>query len=791
MAAAAVARGEKSMDDITFILGESQDIYGSYQTRPTALAKVTGTCDYGDDINMKMPSGTLHLAPVFAGVSHGNLLDIDVEEAMKMPGVRQVITHKDIKGTNRLNYPVGMLRSKTPGHDQPVLIDKKIVRYGDIVALVAAETREMARAAAKKVAVKFDSLPEYMTLLEALAEDAMEIHPGVPNIYVEQPHFFGADTREIMDRAEYVVEGSFYSQRQPHLVIEPDCAAAYMSADAVLTIHCKSLDVNAHRPIIADAIGYPLEKIRIIENPTGASFGYTASAATEALIGSAVLATGCPCALTLSYEEHQPYTGKRNPSYSNSRLAADKDGRLVAMEYELAYEKGSYAQQVAALLNKAPAFMGFPYRIPNIRGLSKAGYSNQTYGIAYRSYGTVETHTASETIIDMMAEKVGVDPLEFRALNVLRDGEICGAGHTLDSYGVGEMIDRIRPRYQDTLTRCKKLSTEEKKRGVGVSISSFKVGLGPGDQAQIALELNPDGTVTHYNTWEQQGQGADVGTVVHTCKALGPLGIRPDQVRLMQNDTGMCPNSGPAAGSRSHVMVGNATIDAANKLMNAMRKSDGSYRTYDEMRAEGIPTKHLGAYSFSGLPLANPDRNTGLGQATPLFTYALFMAEVEVDIKTGKVAVVMMECIADIGKVGCRQATEGQAYSGMEHGIGFALGENYFDAEKHANLVGAGFPYIEKIPDELHVEFMETHLRDIGPYGSSGCCEAMQSSPHVAVGNAVYNAVGVRIFEYPITPEKILNGIAAKQAGKEMKPRKYYLGPDLFERLDDIAENPM
>ena len=790
MAAAAVLRGERTADSLRFQLPADGKLYGSNYPRPNALSKVTGACDYGADLNEKLPEGALHLAPVFAGISHGIILEIDASEAEKLPGVRKIITAADVKGTNRIVIPVGKVRSRAVGNEEPILADEKVFRYGDVCALVAADTRKQARRAAKAVKVRCSQLPEYLDLLDAAQEDAMQIQPGIPNVFYEQPHFWGEDTAGIMEKAACVVQDSFHTQREPHLVIEPECGMAYMDEDGCLAIHYKSQFIYLAKNAISGGIGLPPENIRVIDNPVGASFGYSMSPAFPALLAVAALATGAPCAMTFSYEEHQHFTGKRAPSYTNIRMAADKTGRLQAMEYEIAFDVGPYPFMVSSLMDKVPTFMGCPYTIPNVKGLAKSVFTNHAYQTPYRSYGVVQITMATEQIMDELAQALELDPLEFRYLNALKSGDTLSNGNGMDSYPIPEMLERMRPKYRDALRRAKEGSTDTHKRGVGISCSLFKAAAGVNDRSEVCLELNPDGTVTHFNSWEDMGQGADAGTLIHTYEALRPLGLRPEQIKLVQNDTKLCPNSGPAAGSRSHFINGNATLDAAKKLMDAMRKPDGTYRTHGEMVAEGLPTKYTGLYSSAGMPgMTLPDPNTGLGRDCVLYAYAVMLAEVTVELKTGKVKVDRFRCISDIGQVGSRQAVEGQAYSGIMHGIGTALSEDYQDLKKHANILGAGFPYIESIPDDIEVEFMDSY-REAGPHGSSGCAESFQSGPHSAVISAINNACGVRMRELPATPDKVLAALRDPEQNRS-PAAPYYLGCDWEERMKELRNTPV
>jgi aldehyde oxidoreductase len=788
MAAAAVIRGEKTMEDITYKSSLDSQIYGTRYPQPTALEKVTGLCDYGDDISLKMPANTLHLAIVQPQVSHGEIVNIDFSTAEAMPGVVKVITAKDVKGTNRVTAGKNHPRATCDLKLRPIICEDKIFRYGDVVAVVAATSRAEARAAAKKVVVDIKELPAHLSALESLAPGAPEIHPGTSNIFCINRVVKGEDTREIFSEAAHVVEGSFSSSRQPHLVIEPDTMQAYVDEEGRITVQCKSQTIHANKNQIAEGIGLPPEKIRIIANPTGGSFGYAMTPAAPAMMAVCALALNTPVTLTMSYPEHQAFSGKRAPSYTNGRLACDKDGKIIALEYDMALETGAYPEISTGLVDKAVRFIGNPYQVPNINGIVKAVFSNNSYGIQYRGYASPQCYTTSEALMDMMANKIGMDPFEFRYLNVARPGDLTVNSYPYWEYPMKEMMDIMRPYYQEAKARAKAESTDRKKRGIGIVWGGYHSGL-LHDQCEVSLELNADGSVTHYNSWENPGQGSDIGTLVHTHEALRPLGISPEQIKLVQNDTGMTPDTGPAAGSRSHYMVGNATIDAANKLMAAMRKEDGSYRTYEEMVASGIPTKYKG-FSSSKDSTVPIDPDTGHGNASPGANYLLLLVEVEVDMETCKTKVLSVKAVSDVGKVGSILAVEGQAYSGISHSIGFALSENYHDFKRHATMLGAGIPTIEDIPDDMEFIFHETP-RKSGPHGSIGCAEGYQSVGHVAIINAIYDAIGVRIYELPATPDKIKRALETKKRGEELKPKKYFLGTDFYETVDYIKNNPL
>lgn len=799
MEAAAVMRGEKTLDDIAY--NYKKDVgnyYGKPIARPNALAKACGVCDYGDDITLKMPAETLHVWLVMPRItSHAKILKIDCSEAEKMPGVVKVITAKDVDGKNRVMMFQTTPRTIALEQVHQLVVDEKIVNYGNVVAMVVADTKDHAKEAAEKVKVEIEQLPEYMNYLDAVMPDAMRIYPSMDNIFTCQPLFKGDAFKvpELIDNAEYSVEGSFYSSREPHMSIEGDTIQAYYDEDGLLTVQCKAMTTYMNRDDIAQAVGLESDQVRVIENPTGGSFGWAWNGASYSLAAIACKVMQAPIALSMDYSQFMAFSGKRSPVYNNARLGCDKDGKIIAGQYDAGMDHGHDPLLGDDIIMKITRFMFFPYNVPNALGLSRTAFTNHSHGVPYRGYGAPQAYTAGEAIIDMMAEKIGMDPFEFRYKNIARTGQTNLNSREFLQYPMEEMMDQLKPRYEKAVAEAKAKSTPEKRRGVGLAWGGYNVGLGSNDFGNVAIELVGDGKFIKYDTWQDQGQGGDQGSLICTLEALKPYfpNVTPDDIKLIQADTKLCPNTGESAGSRSHFVNGKASILAAENLANAMRKDDGTYRTYDEMIKEGIPTKYEGNWvakaEYDQYQYLDP--NTGEGSPTYAYTYALFMSEVEVDTATGKTTVVGMDTVYWVGKAGNIQAVEGQALGGMSHSIGFALSENYDDVKKHTNMLAAGVPYIKDIPDKFEAIQLDGYDNN-GPFGSSGCSEAFQTSGHVAVLNAINNACGVRIYELPASPEKVKAGLdILAQGGKIESPKKYYLGPDMYEELEKIKANPV
>jgi aldehyde oxidoreductase len=417
---------------------------------------------------------------------------------------------------------------------------------------------------------------------------------------------------------------------------------------------------------------------------------------------------------------------------------------------------GPYSEFGDLLTLRGAQFIGAGYDIPNIRGLGKTVCTNHAWGSAFRAYGSPQSFLASESLMDELAAKIGKDPLELRYLNVYRPGATTPTGQTPDAFSLPEMIDKLRPAYTAALARCKKESAPQAKKGVGVSIGIYGCGLDGPDASEVAVELTPEGVVLTAS-WEDHGQGADIGALGTCHEALRPLKLSPDRIKLLMNDTANVPNSGPSGGSRQQVMTGNAIKNGCEVLLDAMRKPDGTYRTFAEMKAEDIPLKYSGKWTAS---MCTPCDENGQGSPFPVYMYGVFMSEVTVDTATGKTRVDKFTVMADVGRVNNRLAVDGQIYGGVAQGIGLALSEDFEDLSKHTSLVACGLPYAKDIPDAIEIHYVETP-REHGPFGAAGVGELPLTASHVAVVNAICNATGVRITHLPALPEKVLAGLKA------------------------------
>ena len=384
----------------------------------------------------------------------------------------------------------------------------------------------------------------------------------------------------------------------------------------------------------------------MVQCNAGGTFGYKFSPTMEALIGVAVLATGRPCHLRYNYEQQQQYTGKRSPFFTTVRYAADKaTGKIKAMEADWIVDHGPYSEFGDLLTLRGAQYIGAGYGIENIRGLGKTVCTNHGWGAAFRGYGAPESEFASEVLIDELAEKLGMDPLELRAVNCYKPGDTNPSGQAPEVFSLPDMIDIMRPKFKAAKEGAAANSTRHaQKRGAGrrhrhLRLRSGRSGLGGKLGAvQTKTARSPSACAG-----DDHGQGADAGALGTAHEALRPLNIAADKIRLVMNDTSKAPVGGPAGGSRSQLVVGNAIRVACGTLIEAMKKPGGGFYTYDEMKAEGREVRQYGKWTT---PCTSPDEN-GQGEPFCCYMYGLFMAEVAVDITTGKTAVEKLTMIAD------------------------------------------------------------------------------------------------------------------------------------------------
>jgi aldehyde oxidoreductase len=730
-------RGEIAPADL--IPPEDAPMIGTSFPRPSAMAKATGTALFGADIRMP---GALEIAVVRSPHAHARIHGIDTSAAAAMPGVAGVMTAADIRGTNRLKYQVA---------DRPILCDEKVRQLGDAIAIVAAETKDQALAAADAVVVAYEALPVLDSPAAAMADGAPRVHEDTPNLCYRQPVIKG-DAAAAFATSAAEVTARFTTQIVHQAPMEPEVSLAWMEGtdeDEELVVVGRSINIHLHRQTLQEALGF--EAIRYEEAFAGGQFGIKVEIITEGIAGAAALHFRRPVRYVPSLAESMLITSKRHPFEIETRLAADADGRLTAMAMDITVDNGAYMSLGRVIINRALHMLTSAYLVPNLAVTSRLVYTNNPWGSAARGAGPPQTHFALEAAVDLLAEKMGIDPLDFRRRNSLRPGEAKATGHVVTEWPFPELCDAIEGRYESALADAARHPVDGPlRRGVGLGAAAFGIAM-PGDKSIGFVELDPDDGVTVYMATGDPGEGNDsmIGQLVASVLDL-PLA----KVRLHTRSTADTAASGPVSGSRATYMLGGAAVDAAQQLRAAMDAA--GTRTHAGLTAAGVPVRYAGKRTT--IETAPLDPETGMGPSFEVQVFSVQMAEVEVNVETGDVRVVRLTSAADPGRVIHPANVEGQLHGGMDMGAGFALREEYV-AGRTKDWVTFKFPSIR------HAMEMETILvetpRELGTLGAVGIGEMAMVSTAPAIMNAIRHATGAMVFDLPATPARVRAALAA------------------------------
>ncbi len=710
---------------------------GVSHPRPSAMIKACGVAEFSADIKLE---GALELAVVRSTEHHAKIKSIDTAVAEKMPGVLGVMTARDIMGTNRIQFIF---------NDQPILCDEKVRFLGDPIAVVAADTLAQAKAAAAAVKVDYEPLTVMLSPDEALVEGAVQVHDEYPNLCYGQPQIKG-DAKKAFGEAAAVVEAEFTTQLNHQAPLEPEACVSYLEGEgeeALLVVIGRSIMIHSHMSWLQGALGW--ENIRYEEAYTGGQFGIKVGITSEGIAGAAALHFKKPVRYIPSIHESMLMTSKRHPFNMKVKLAADKEGNLTAYANDFVVENGAYMILGIVVISRALEMLSGAYNIPHIDTMSRLVYTNNPAGGAARGAGPPQVNFALECAMDMLADELGIDPLEFRIKNSLLPGQSVSTGAVPDQWTFPQVCELIKPHYE----RAKKDAAAHKdgpvKRGVGLGAHSFGVA-SPGDAAQVAIELDPDNGVTIFAAAADPGEGNDS---MLTQVAAHVLDLPMEKVRLVTRNTDQTTETGPAAGSRITYMVGGALLNAMDQLQASMLDVGAS--DYAGLVKAGKPTRYMGTKS---VPAGELDPKTGQGPTFESQIHNIQMAEVEVDTETGEVRVLKMTTAVDPGPVIHPQNLEGQLEGGMDQGVGYALREEYISG-KTKDWITFKYPSMKTAFDMEVLTPLETP-RDKGTLGATGIGEMTMVSTAPAVINAIKDACGARIFSLPATPEKVRAALA-------------------------------
>lgn len=751
---------------------------GKAARRVDALEKVLGKAKYLGDMSL---TNMLYARALRSDLPHARIVHLDTSPALNIPGVFSVITCDDF-----INHGAfGLFKNQ-------YMLAYQVVRHvGEGIAVVAADSPEAALAGVKAIICELEPLPAVFDMERALDPDAPRIGPekedgSHPNLLITNI-VHKANPQEVLKECGFTIDQHYKVPHQDHAYLETEGALSIPEPDGGVTIYSTDQNPFICKRNVVVTLGLPENKVRIIQPPVGGSFGgkndlsYQASAQTALL----ALRTGRPVRMTFSREESALASYMRDAMNMHLQLGADEDGTLRACDFNAlldsgAYQSGSYLTTWRAVIHAMGA-----YRYEACDAKVTAVYTNNGYSGAFRGFGNPEVCFAIEQAVDEMADLVGIDPMDFRLKNCLREGDEIPHGQKLGPpVGLAECLLEVR-RVSDW-DRKRKLYHQQNgsthlKRGIGVACIFHGISLGAegADNATSTLKINEDNTLTLTSGLTDYGQGS---RTVFTLIVAEAMGIEPERIRMERPDTNTAIDSGPTVSSRSTVVGGNAAKQAGKNLAklldmaaadllhcdpSRLSRSNENYIGPDEepvpweavvshARAMGLV---LNTQSKWDSPAIEWDFDTGRG--TPYFGYhyGAQVAEVEVDVHTGKVNLIDLWAAHDSGKIIFPQGAYGQAIGGISQGIGYALMEGIEYDQGY--LLNRNFdeyliPTSLDMPD-IYVKFIDTD-DPIGPYGAKNIAEPCLVPTAPAILNAIAQATGRRIRELPANLERVLLG---------------------------------
>ncbi len=737
------------------IASADQYLYlGRGTARLDAAEMVFGRPIYTSDL---LPENIVYVKVVRAPHPHALIKRIDVSAAAGMRGVLAVLTHRDIPGKNL---------SSTILSDRPLLAHDKTRCIADALALVVAETPLDADEAAEHVRIEYEELPVVSDPLEALK-------PGSPKIHEEgnlAAHYKvrKGDVEKGFQESDVIVEDTYHTPFQEPAPLEPEAAFAYPDSDGGITIVGSIQNPFYVRAGVARILGLPQEKVRIIVPAMGGSFGGKSDEApwdVSAFAALASMRTGRPAACIYARDESIIAHSKRHSFTIHHRLGATGDGLLKAAEVEIYADTGAYASVGPHVLLRAVVHAAGPYIIPHVKVDGYLVYTNNTMAGSMRGFGNPQVHFAAESQIDRLARRLGMDPLELRLRNILRDGSITPTGQRLvEKVSLEECLRVVASRLGWSERRKREGVI---KRGLGIAAVFHGNSMGPEglDRSEAEVEIDVDGTVRVRTGLTEYGTGASTSLAQIASEALG---IPLEKVVVERVDTSRSPDSGGTFASRTVAMGGGAIKIAAERLrkkIEVMMREMGFKGEITDFIASKLKEPVSERAEFT-LPLTDFDPEKGHGTPYLQYTWGAVGVEVEVDSETGEVTVSRVVAAFDVGRALRPSLIKGQIEGGIAQGLGLALMEELIHKDgwvKNPNLADYYIPTFVDVPEIESIILENPGV--LNPLGTRTIGEPPICGPAPAVANAVEDAVGVRITSLPITAEKVLLRLLGKVKG--------------------------
>ncbi len=759
-----------------------------------AWALVSGKPVYTGDYRLENP---LHGAFLYSDRPHAEIVDIDTSEAFKVTGVVDVLSWKNVKPV--LHTTAGQGYPEPSPYDT-VLFDRRMRFVGDRLACVVAETRAAAERAARLIKVKYNDLPAVFDPERAMDRSAPILHEGdehaaipVPyrpeeNLAAEVSFSFG-DTAAAEAEADFIEDNTYTMHYASHCALEPHCSSAYLDAyGRVVIITATQVPFHARR-IVAAVCGIPTGMVRVIKPRVGGGFGGKQEVLLEPVAALIALRTGRAVELRMSREEVFSGSRTRHQMRSRIRTAFMKDGTIISLTVDDLLNAGAYGSHALTVLSNAGSkVLPLFNKIPNVSFTGRSVYTNLPVGGAYRGYGATQGYFALNQQIDIICRKTGQDILEYIKKHHIKAGETSevfkalgegkeGVEQVIHSCGLSECIDRGAEALGWYEKRGKKIRDGSRVRGVGVAVAMQGSGIPQIDMASVSMKMNEDGSFNLLTGATDLGTGSDTILAQIAAEALT---VPYEKIHVLSSDTDLTPFDVGAYASSTTYVTGNAVKLCAQKVLGQILESAAGIMEVDvkELTARDGKVIHLpGGESVDfGEVCSHRLYTADLGQIQASASYTgdespppfiAQFADVEVDIDTGRIHLLKFVSAIDCGTAVNPTLAEGQVEGSVVNGISYALTEEYrFDSKGRMTNPSFGQYKIYTAPDIPKVEtILVDSFEETGPFGAKSAGEIAINGPAPAIGNAVFDAVGVRLYDTPFTPEKVWN--ALKKGGVE------------------------
>lgn len=748
---------------------------GNRLVRLDGKRKVEGSEIFGAD---ETPAGALAVRAIRSPYHRARFTFGDLAKFVRdHPGIEAVITAKDVPGVNCYGV-IGKYA------DQPVFAEVEARHRGEAVAAVAGDAAAIEALQVADFPVAWEELPFIHDIEAALAAGANRIHEHRPDNILVRGRVVRGDVDEAFDSAEVVAECEYETGFVEHAYIEPEAGFARRVGDQIEIQACTQAPYM-DRSDVAAILGIAPEKVRIIPTAVGGGFGSKLDLSVQPFLAVAAWHLAKPVRMVYSRMESILSTTKRHPARMKLRAGCTKNGKLIALDFAADFNTGAYSSWGPTVSARVPVHASGPYYVPNYRALTRAIHTNLVPAGAFRGFGVPQAAIAQEQLYDELADRVGMDRLEFRILNALDNSTPTVTGQILgEGVGIRACLEALRPRWQDSRREVAEFNAKASgplRRGVGVAGMWYGCGnTSLPNPSTVRIGLKRDGRIVLHQGAVDIGQGSNT-IVTQIC--ADTLGAPIERFDLLSGDTAITPDCGKTSASRQTFVTGKAAQMASEQLRRGILKLAGACKCgtlqFDE---NGVTLRESGKdhrIALDNLPLdahgyvitseatfdppTSPLDEDGQGNPYAVYGFGAHMAEIEVDTELGTVRVLRVTAAHDVGRAINPTLIEGQIEGGVAQGLGMALMEEFFPG-KGENLHDYLIPSAGDIPPVESILIEDPS--PVGPFGAKGIGEQAVIPTAPAILNGLHDAIGIRVRRIPATPDRVRAAILAAQSDK-------------------------